>query len=607
MRKHLWFLPFLFALVNTCTSAQQPPKREFRGAWVATVANIDWPSAKGLPSHQQQAEFIHILDQFQQTGINAVVVQVRSVADAIYPSAYEPWSEVLTGQQGLAPQPYYDPLQFMITESHRRGIEFHAWFNPYRAVSNIQRANLDSMHVANRHPEWLLSQGNLRLLDPGLPEVRSHVTRVIMDVLRRYDVDGIHFDDYFYPYPQAGAAFDDDSTFALYNRGFTSRPDWRRDNVDLLVKAVSDSIKRLKPWVKFGISPCGVWQNWSPTQPLGSETRGLQSYSTLYADSRKWIQQGWIDYIAPQLYWHIGHAPADYSVILPWWANNTFGRHLYIGQGVYRLNPNGDRNWRNPSQKPNQLRLNRQFATIQGSIWYNTKSLLRNPLGIRDSLETDFYAYPALRPSMPWKDNVPPPAPAKLLAAAHPQGIALHWQRPKTKAGELNRIRQYVVYRFDEDEPVNLEKSEAILSITPTDTTAFVDHTVEVGHAYRYVVTALDRLHNESPASNVVTSQPALATIAGNEPLIIQTRLKQSATNLIQIQSRIRYRVPQDGFVVLTVMNSYGWEVSTLVEEKQKAGEHTIIFQAENFPAGTYYAVLRTGDGRESRKMLLQL
>ena len=266
-------------------SAQaQNPKREFRGAWIATVGNIDYPSAKTLTTAQQQAEFIKILDQHQQAGINAVMVQIRTNGDAFYPSNLAPWSEFLTGRQGKSPEPLYDPVAFMISECRKRGIEFHAWFNPYRAVANVNTSILDATHVALKRPDWLLAYGNLRVLDPGNPEVRRHVNQVVMEVTRKYDVDGIHFDDYFYPYPATGLTLNDSATYANNKRGINNRNDWRRDNINLLVKAIADSIKSVKPWVKFGISPFGIWQNKTTAQPLGSETNGLQSYSDIYCE-----------------------------------------------------------------------------------------------------------------------------------------------------------------------------------------------------------------------------------------------------------------------------------------------------------------------------------
>ncbi|MDX5419149.1 MAG: family 10 glycosylhydrolase, partial [Hymenobacteraceae bacterium] len=281
--------------------AQSVPKREFRGAWIATYANIDWPNRTQTPA-QQQAALISILDHHKATGINAVFLQVRSQCDALYPSQLEPWSADLTGLQGRAPSMPWDPITFAIEECRKRGMEFHAWINPYRAIANYNNiSTFDPTHVARRKPEWLLAAGNQRILNPALQEVRDYVTTVIEDIVTRYDVDGIHFDDYFYP----NAVFNDDDSYLADPRGIMDRGDWRRDNVNKLVQQVSESIKAAKPWVKFGISPSGIYRN-STNPAIGSNTSGLQHYVTLYADSRKWLQEGWIDYLAPQVYWYIG-------------------------------------------------------------------------------------------------------------------------------------------------------------------------------------------------------------------------------------------------------------------------------------------------------------
>ncbi len=598
--KHITFITFLFLIV-VHTYAQ--PKREFRGAWIATVGNIDWPNRKGLSSDQQQQQFINILNQHQQAGINAVVVQIRSVCDATYPSTLEPWAEVLTGKQGQAPQPYYDPLQFMITECRKRGIEFHAWMNPYRAVSNITTAQLDPAHVVRTHPDWLLAQGNLRILNPGLPEVRNYVTKVVMDVVRRYDVDGIHFDDYFYPYPQTGLSFSDDSTYAIYNRGIAKRDDWRRDNIDLLVKQVSDSIRAAKPYVKFGISPFGIWQNRSTAQPLGSATSGLQGYNEIYADSRKWIQQGWLDYIAPQVYWHIGFAAADYSVLVPWWDNvmkATSGRHLYIGQAAYRVNNDSNVNWLTPTQIPNQIQFNRQMANVQGNILYNTTSVISNPLGLRDSLRNRLFARPALMPAMPWKDDVAPPAPV-LTVSAGQTSATLRWTRPQTGTGPLDKVRQYAVYRFPQNSPVDISRGEYLLAVSATDTTGYVDGTLKQGEAYTYVVTALDRLHNESTPSNPVS----VALILGEDTGLAAGALT-NAPNPFSEETMISYTLLRAGDVRLTVQDLTGRELAEVLNERQAAGPHQVMYRAGNLPSGMYLLTLTVNNARISRRMIVQ-
>lgn len=589
-------LLFLIVCIANNLFSQTPPKREFRAAWVATVGNIDWPSSKTLSIAAQKQELTTILDQHKQAGLNAVLVQIRSYCDALYPSFFEPWSEVLTGLQGRSPQ--YDPLDFMISECRKRGLEFHAWFNPYRVVANINTAIVDSNHVSRKHPEWLLAYGNLRILDPGIPEVRNYVTSVVLDVVKRYDIDGVHFDDYFYPYPQTGLVLNDDSTYIRHNRGFVDRANWRRDNVDLFVKMISDTLKSVKPWVKFGISPFGIWQNKTTAQPLGSATGGLQSYSDIFADSRKWLQQGWLDYAAPQLYWYIGLSVANYSVLVPWWNDIAFGKHIYIGQGAYRIN--ADANW-NAAQMPMQIRLNRQYPNVFGSIYYNTTSLKSNPLGFRDSLRTNLYQYPALLSTMKWRDSIAPSVASGLTAVRNPTNVQLTWTKPAATTQELQKVRQFVVYRFDDYAPVNYQDARAIRYITPTDTTAFTDETVQVGRRYTYVVTALDRFHNESAPSNI-----AIIIGTATQDLSSNSAHLEASPNPFSDVVQIHYELKKNSFIQLTVNDLYGRKVASLVNQNQISGAYTLPFEAHHLPSGIYFIYLKTEDGIAVKKVILQ-
>ena len=603
--KHL-FLVLLLSSLCLSPAVAQPPKREFRAAWVATVANIDWPSSKNLTASQQQAEFIAILNSHQQAGLNAVVVQVRSVCDALYQSPLEPWAEVLTGRQGQGPG--YDVLAFMLLECHKRGMEFHAWFNPYRAVSNVQTAVLDPTHVVRRKPEWLLAQGTLRILNPALPDVRNYVTGVIMDVVRRYDIDGVHFDDYFYPYPPSTgtAPFNDDSTFVRHNRGFTNRADWRRDNVNLLVQQVSDSIRAVKPWVKFGVSPFGIWQNKTTAQPNGSATNGLQGYNDIYADSRKWIQSGWLDYIAPQLYWHIGNPAADYGLLIPWWdgvMKAANGRHLYIGQAAYRVGGSGEpAGWQQRNQIPTQLRLNRQTSTIQGSIFYNTTTFRNNPLGLRDSVRTNFYARPALLPAMPWKPSFSPPTPTELTTIPSGTTMALRWKvfTGTTAPGFPSPVSQFVIYRFEGNAVGDRSTAQFIRAITPDATSNFTDTDLKPGQMYTYVVTTLDRLHNESTPSNPVQTQ----LVTAQEPIVVSEFI--NAPNPFADQTELRYTLTQRAEVTLTVSDLTGRQLSRLVNAQQSAGEHRAVWDARGVPSGVYLALLTVGGQRRTKRIVKQ-
>jgi uncharacterized lipoprotein YddW (UPF0748 family) len=594
----------LFISLFFITAQAQNPKREFRGAWIATVGNIDYPTSKTLTTAQQQAEFIKLLDQHKQAGINAVMVQIRSYGDAFYPSDLIPWSEYLTGRQGKAPEPLYDPMLFMISECRKRGIEFHAWFNPYRVVLNVNTAILDAKHVAIKHPEWLLAFGNLRVLDPGNAEVRKHVTQVVMEVTNKYDVDGIHFDDYFYPYPDPAGIikYNDSTTYANNKRGILNKNDWRRDNVNLLVKMISDSIKSVKPWVKFGISPFGIWQNKTTAQPLGSATGGLESYNDIYCDTRTWLQKGWIDYVTPQLYWNIGLTVADFSKLVPWWADNSFDRHLYVGHGAYKINDPASTAWQNSSEMPNQIRLVRSNAKAQGSMFYNTNTLNKNPLGFRDSLITKFYSTPSLMPTMTWKDAVAPNAPQNLSVNLTNTGIELKWTKPTTGTSELEKVRGYAIYRFPNNEIVDINKVGQIHAIIYKDTTAFFDkQSTPQATKYTYVITAFDRLNNESVPSNASTA----VLITGIEEENFSTELSQNYPNPFSDFTRINYRLAKSGNVLLTIKDLFGQDRVVLVNERQSVGNQSVEFRNQTLNSGIYVYVLETEEGVMSRKMVV--
>lgn len=393
----------------TKTEAQPAsPNYEFRGVWVATVDNIDWPSKKTLTVAEQKAEFIRLLDMHQRNGMNAVVVQVRPAGDALYPSQYEPWSEFLTGKQGLPPSPLYDPLEFMISETHKRGMEFHAWLNPYRAVFNILKSSVSPAHLTKTHPEWFLIYGDKKYFNPGLPQVREHLAHVVKDLVSRYELDGIHMDDYFYPYRIAGKEFPDQKDFEKYGKGLNKEV-WRRSNCDSVILLIHNIVRSVNPHIKFGISPFGVWRNKSQ-DAMGSDTRaGQTNYDDLYADILLWLQKGWIDYVVPQLYWERGHKLADYDILLDWWNEHSYGKHLYIGQGIYRGGSNPA--WRDPNEIPKQIAALRSYPTTQGSVYFSSKTFEKNPLGWSDSLRNLYYHYPALVPPMPWIENSAPAQP----------------------------------------------------------------------------------------------------------------------------------------------------------------------------------------------------
>ena len=394
-------------LLPVVSSAQAKP--EFRGVWVATVDNIDWPSRGNYNTDLQKAEFIKLLDMHQRNGMNAVIVQVRPVTDAFYPSQYEPWSEFLTGRQGQPPVPYYDPLEFMIAETHKRGIEFHAWMNPYRAVFNIGKSSIAANHITKIHPEWFLTYGDKRYFDPGNKEVQQYLTNVVKDVVSRYAVDAIHFDDYFYPYKIPGKNFPDYGTYNKYGNGL-KKDDWRRSNTDSIISMLAVVIKKENPQCQFGISPFGVWRNIDKDPVNGSNTNGAQTnYDDLYADILLWLQKGWIDYVAPQLYWEFGHKIAPYQVLINWWNTHSYGKKCYIGLGIYRANSNAA--WKDLTQLPRMIDTLRSKANIQGMIFFSSKTFEKNPNGWNDSLRNNYFRLPVFPAPMAWIDSVKPEAP----------------------------------------------------------------------------------------------------------------------------------------------------------------------------------------------------
>jgi uncharacterized lipoprotein YddW (UPF0748 family) len=406
-----------------------PVPREFRGLWVATVNNIDWPSKPGLGAQQQKEELIALLDAAAALHLNAVIFQVRSSCDALYDSKIEPWSEYLTGRMGQAPSPFYDPLAFAIAEAHKRALELHAWFNPYRVRSRDQNTPAAPGHVSLRHPEWVRPYGKYLWLDPTEQGVRDYSLSVIMDVVRRYDIDGVHFDDYFYPYPEKlntpgegkDIEFPDDASWRRYQAqgGNLSRGDWRRDNVNQFVEAVYRSIKKEKPWVKFGISPFGIWRPGNPPQ-----ITGFDAFDNLYCDSRKWLADGWLDYIAPQLYWPIDQKAQSFPVLLQWWnAQNPRHRNIWPGMKTGGWKGVSD----DAAEVGREIALTRSQDGAPGVILWHAKPLMRDDAGVAHALEKSIYAAPALVPAYPWLSEVVPPRPFLSVRPERVQ-LKLEWK-----------------------------------------------------------------------------------------------------------------------------------------------------------------------------------
>ncbi|MFA7491297.1 MAG: family 10 glycosylhydrolase [Mariniphaga sp.] len=492
----------VFFIISFVIGAQvHPPKFEFRAVWVATVAHIDWPSKPGLSSIEQQQEIIEILDMHYRMGMNTVILQVRPASDALYPSLLEPWSRYLTGVPGKSPEPYYDPLEFWVEACHQRGMELHAWLNPFRVALDY-RQPLAGNHIAFQHPEWVIKYGNGLYFDPGWPETREFVTRVVKDIVQRYDVDAIHFDDYFYPYPLR-EDFPDTVSFAYYNRGFfpENKGDWRRENVDILIKMLNDTIKSVKPWVKFGISPFGVWRN-NSDDPRGSDTRaGVTNYDHLYANIIKWQEKGWIDYTLPQIYWQIGHPAADFEKLVHWWKQHSYERGMYIGHSVYKSEPASEvKAWAQPGELPRQIRILREIFEIKGSAFYSSKHFKRDLMGFQDSLAFDLYRYPALVPPMPWIDDQPP-LPVRKISK---WGRKVKW-KTKNDRHKLEEPYRFIVYLSEPGIPFHPENPENIFIVLGKEETSYRFNRINSRRKrYEVRVSVTDRLNNESWLSKPV-------------------------------------------------------------------------------------------------------
>jgi uncharacterized lipoprotein YddW (UPF0748 family) len=499
------FFTFHFSLF---TSAFSQPKYEFRAAWIATVANIDWPSKKGLSTDEQKNEFTNILDALQRDGMNAVIVQIRPDADAFYNSKYEPWSEYISGKQGVAPNPYYDPLQFMIEETHKRGMEFHAWINPYRAVFNLHTCNVAPNHVTKIHPDWFVTYGNAKYFNPGLPDVMLYLESVVRDIITRYDIDGLHMDDYFYPYKIAGKEFADNAAYLRYGNGL-SKDDWRRSNCDSIVKYIHEIVLAAKPMIKFGISPFGVWRN-KTVDTNGSDTKATTTnYDDLYADVLLWLKQGWIDYVAPQIYWEIGNNLCDYQTLVQWWHDHSYGKQVFIGHALYKVfEDQYKRFWTDPNELPNQISILRENNNAEGSIFFSTNDLLKNPNGWEDSLQNNYYKTPALIPPMRWIDSVSPQKPEiiKIKNEKNNGEEVLKIEAKTSEENETEAIKNYVVYFSNNlatlgnlPEDISVADKSKHFSININDLQIPAEW-----QRFFIAVSCVDRENNESALSNVV-------------------------------------------------------------------------------------------------------
>ncbi len=487
MNRRLLFILLLSVLNISVFQAQ--PKREFRGAWIQCVNG----QFIGLGTEGMQQTLRSQLDELQRDGVNAVIFQVRAECDAMYPSNYEPWSRFLTGQQGVAPQPYWDPLKWMIDECHKRGMELHAWINPYRAKTKTTSV-LASSHIANTNPERVFKYDDQYILNPGQPENREYICKIATDITRRYDIDGFHIDDYFYPYPAPGQTIQDDKEFQKYNNGIKDRGDWRRYNVNLFIKQLSDSIHAVKPWVKFGVSPFGIYRN-KKSSTIGSQTSGMQNYDDLYADVLLWVNNGWVDYCVPQLYWQVGHSSADYEELIKWWNRYASNRPLYIGEDVERTVKYADPQNPQSNQLPYKRRLHDEMKNVDGTVLWYAKSFIDNTGNYAATMRTTYWRNPALQPLMPFIDAKAPKKPRGVKPVWTKDGYMLFWRSPRGKKWG-DKAAKYVIYRFNNGENINISNPSKIVNITAE---TFYKLPYEDGKTkYTYIVTALDRMSNES-------------------------------------------------------------------------------------------------------------
>ena len=488
---HLIVLGMMLLVAATATAQSNQPKREFRGAWMHIIGQSQYAS---MSTEKTQAYLVDQLDALKRAGVNAVIWQIRPQADAAYPSRLEPWSRWITGKAGKAPNPEWDPLQFMITECHKRGMELHAWINPYR-VTTSKADKPAPGHIYYQHPEWFVSYADGKIyFDPALPESRDFICKVVKDIVTRYDVDAIHMDDYFYPYPVTGKDFPDAKSFAKYGKGWANKGDWRRHNVDLLIEQLHKTLQASKPWVRLGISPFGIWRNKS-SDPTGSATSGLECYDALYADCPKWTKEGWVDYMVPQLYWQMEHKAASDAVLMDWWNGVANGRGMYYGLAVRNtMNYADTRNNGKNNQLSEKIEKSRSLTNVGGIVWWPGYDVTANYKGVAGELQQSLMSHPALVPAYTWLDSIAPDQVERLRNSYSTRtGFTLSWQ-PFATQDPMQQAVRYVIYRFADGEPIDITRPDAIVGITGE--TSF--NIKPTKGRQTYAVTVLDRCNNES-------------------------------------------------------------------------------------------------------------
>lgn len=497
------FIAFVSLFISVFSAAQS--KYEMRAAWIATVANIDWPSKGVTDPDEQMKEMTVMLDSLAAMHFNAIAFQVRPTADAFYSSDIEPWSNFLTGRTGVAPEPFYDPLAYVINQAHKRFMEVHAWINPYRLLNENRLNLLPANSIYYQHPEMFLKYGDKYYFNPGLDETRNYLNRIVKDLVSRYDIDAVHLDDYFYPYKISGVRFPDYATFKKYPRGFKNIDNWRRNNVTMVIQELHDSIKKTKPWVELGVSPFGVWRNAS-TDPEGSKTRaGQTNYDDLYADVLLWLKKNYIDYVVPQLYWRISSKTVGYNVLADWWNEHSYGKNLYIGLYASQLgNRQAGTSWVEGNEIVRQLNINKRYKNIEGVFYFSTVALMQNRLGLSDSLICHYYKYPALVPVNKNMEGKASLQPDSLKIVQRGDRKYLIWN-DRAGSGGL-QTAYYIVYGFCGRKVGDINNPQNIL-IRSTDN--LVDLTNVISPAKNetvtFVVTSVNRYKYESLAKNSIT------------------------------------------------------------------------------------------------------
>ncbi len=480
------FILLAAAIMSLCAVAGNP-KREFRGAWLHVIGQSQW---QNKTTEGAKAYIREQFDKLRDAGCNAVIFQVRPTADAVYKSDLEPWSAWLTGKRGKAPSPMWDPMEYAIEEAHKRGLEFHAWLNPYR-VTSTAKETLPSGHMSNKRPERFFRYNGQVLFDPAYQENRDFICEIISDILDRYDVDGIHIDDYFYPYPAPGKAIPDDKSYAKFGNGM-NRGDWRRQNVDLLIEQMHNTIKEKKPWVRFGVSPFGIWRN-KKSDPRGSNSSGLQNYDDLYADVILWAKKGWIDYLAPQLYWNLDTKAAPSRSLAQWWNDNANGVDIYIGQDVKRTMDVADPGNHDKNELDTKVRLSRRLPNVKGNVWWHGYWVTGNYKGASDSLAMKYQSTIAL-PPVYGDQRKKPKTVEDLKIERDGKDYFLTWKAPahSHREAETDAVK-YVVYEFFPGESQDIEDSQTIVAMTP-----YTRVRINGDKGSTYAVTALDRMNRES-------------------------------------------------------------------------------------------------------------